>query len=111
MRVLARAGALVALILSVWISAPAIADTPAFDPDHRFVVVTFANDPYRPAAPAGTTGRRYASSGYGLAQGAYGNARRIASTYSLKEVASWPIKALGVHCVVYKIPDSRTIVQ
>ncbi len=109
MRVLARVGAFAALILSVWIGALAKADTPTFDPDHRFVVVTFANDPYRPAARAGTTGRRYASSGYGLAQGAHGNARRIASTYSLKEVASWPIKELGVHCVVYQIPDSRTI--
>src|SRR5690242_14046227 len=109
MRVLARAGVLAALILSAWIGAPATADTPAFDSAHHFVVVTFANDPYRPAARAGTTGRRYAGNGYGVAQGAHGNARRIASTYSLKEVASWPIKELGVHCVVYQIPDSRTV--
>jgi subtilisin family serine protease len=93
----------------VWIGAPAAADTPAFDNIHHFVVVTFANDPYRAAPPAGTTGRRYTGNGYGVAQGAHGNARRIASTYSLKEVASWPIKALGVHCVVYQIPDSRPV--
>ena len=109
MRVLARMGVLAALILTAWISAPATADTPAFDSAHHFVVVTFANDPYRPAAPAGTTGRHYAADGYGVAQGAHGNARRIASTYSLKEVASWPIKELRVHCVVYQIPDSRTV--
>jgi subtilisin family serine protease len=111
MRVLARAGALAALILSAWIGAPATADTPGFDNIHHFVVVTFANDPYRPAARAGTTGRRYAGGSYGVAQGAHGNARRIANTYSLKEVASWPIKALDVHCVVYQIPDSRTVAE
>jgi subtilisin family serine protease len=75
------------------------------------VVVTFANDPYGPASRAGTTGRRYAGSSYGVAQGAHGNASRIARTYSLKQVASWPIKALGVHCVVYQIPDSRPVTE
>jgi subtilisin family serine protease len=109
MRVLARASALAALVLSAWISAPASADTDQFDTGHRFVVVTFANDPYRPASRAGTTGRRYAGGTYGVAQGAHNNAERVASTYSLKQVASWPIKALGVHCVVYEIPDARSV--
>jgi subtilisin family serine protease len=98
------------LVLSAWISAPASADsTDRFDTDHHFVVVTFANDPYRPASRAGTTGRRYTGGTYGVAQGAHSNAERIASTYSLKQVASWPIKALGVHCVVYEIPDARPV--
>jgi subtilisin family serine protease len=113
MRVLARLGAITALVLSAWTSSSVLADTapPPFEGDHHFVVVTFANDPYRPASPAGTTGRRYASSGYGVAQGAQSNARRIASAYSLKEIASWPIKALGVHCVVYQIPDARSVAE
>jgi subtilisin family serine protease len=109
MRALALAGVLAALVLSAGITSPTVADTPTFEADHHFVVVTFANEPYSPAARAGSTGRHYAASSYGVAQGAQGNARRIASAYSLKEVASWPIKALGVHCVVYQIPDTRTV--
>ena len=110
MRVLARVSALAALVLSAWISAPATADTATqFDTGHHFVVVTFANDPYRPASRAGTSGRRYTGGTYGVAQSAHNNAQRIASAYSLKQVVSWPIKALGVHCVVYEIPDARPV--
>ena len=113
MRLFARVSALAALVLSAWTSAPAIADTAAtpFDAGHRFVVVTFANDPYRPTSRAGSTGRRYTGGTYGVAQGAHNNAQRIANTYSLKEVASWPIKELGVHCVVYEIPDVRSVTE
>src|SRR4051812_27002073 len=104
MRFPARACALAALVLSAWIGAPATADTaaPAFDNGHHFVVVTFANDPFRPTSRAGTTGRRYSGGTYGVAQGAHNNAQRVARTYSLKQVDSWPIKQLGVHCVVYE---------
>jgi subtilisin family serine protease len=113
MRVFARAGALSALVLSAWISTPATADTAAakFDNGHPFVVVTFANDPYRPASRAGSTGRHYAGGSYGLAQGARNSAQRVAAAYSLRQVASWPIKELGVHCVVYEIPDSRPVTE
>jgi subtilisin family serine protease len=113
MRVFAPLSALAALILSAWIGAPASADTTAaqFDSGHHFVVVTFANDPNRPASRAGTTGRRYTGGLYGLAQSAHSNAQRVASTYSLRQVASWPIKALGVHCVVYEIPDARPVAE
>jgi len=105
-----RASALAALVLSAWIGAPASADpTPSFDNGHHFIVVTFANDPLRPTSRAGTTGRRYTGGTYGLAQGARNNAQRIANTYSLKQVDSWPIKQLGVHCVVYEIPDNRPV--
>src|ERR1700761_1387975 len=112
MRVLLRASALFVLVLSAWISAPASADTePSFDTGHHFVVVTFANDPFRPTSRAGTTGRRYAGGSYGAAQVAHNNAQRIANTYSLKQVDSWPIKQLGVHCVVYEILDDRTVAE
>jgi subtilisin family serine protease len=118
MRVFARAGALAAMVLSALVlsglaGAPATADTAAskFDTGHQFVVVTFANDPYRPPARAGSTGRRYTGGSYGLAQGARSNAQRVAATYSLRQVASWPIKELGVHCVVYEIPDARSITE
>jgi subtilisin family serine protease len=113
MRLFARAGALAALVLFAWAGAPATADTAdsKFDTGHQFVVVTFANDPYRPASRAGSSGRHYAGGSYGLALGATNNARRIASVYSLRQVASWPIKALGVHCVVYEILDSRSVTE
>jgi subtilisin family serine protease len=112
MRAFMRASALAALVLSAWIGAPASADpSPPFDNGHHFVVVTFANDPFRPASRAGTTGRRYTGGTYGLAQGAHNNAQRIANTYSLKQVDSWPIKQLGVHCVVYEIPDDRPVAE
>src|SRR5712675_1152897 len=118
MRAFARVGVHAALILSALVlfalaGAPATADTAAskFDTGHQFVVVTFANDPYRPAPRAGTTGRRYAGGTYGLAQAAHNNAQRVAAAYSLRQVASWPIKELGVHCVVYEIPDSRSVVE
>jgi subtilisin family serine protease len=113
MRVFARAGALAVLVLSAWIGALAAADTAdsRFDTGHQFVVVTFANAPYRPASRAGTTGRHYAGGTYGLAQNAHNNAQRVATTYSLRQIASWPIKELGVHCVVYEIPDSRSVAE
>jgi subtilisin family serine protease len=113
MRSFARVSAFAALVLSAWIGAPATADTATtqFDTDHQFVVVTFANDPYRPASRAGSTGRRYTGGTYGVAQGAHNNAQRIATAYSLKQVASWPIKELGVHCVVYEIPDARSVAK
>src|SRR4030081_1626149 len=111
MRVPARASTFAALVLSAWTSAPADAGAASFHPRHHFVVVTFANDPYRPASRAGTTGRRYTGGTYGVAQGAHNNAQRVASAYSLKQVASWPIKELGVHCVVYEIPDLRSVTE
>jgi subtilisin family serine protease len=110
MRAFLRASALAALVLSAWIGAPTSADpTPSFENGHRFVVVTFANDPHRPTSRAGTTGRRYTGGTYGVAQGAHNNAQRVAITYSLKQVDSWPIKQLGVHCVVYEITDGRPV--
>jgi subtilisin family serine protease len=113
MRVFARAGALSALVLLALAGAPATADTAAskLDTGHQFVVVTFANAPYRPASRAGSTGRHYSGGSYGLAQSAYNNAQRVAAAYSLRQVASWPIKELGVHCVVYEIPDSRSVAE
>src|SRR5579863_1089835 len=112
MRSLARICAWAVLILSAaGSSGPASAAEPGFDPAHRFVVVTFANEPLRPVPHAGTTGNRYGGDGYSVAQSAYERARRVATTYSLRQVASWPIRALAIHCVVYEIPDSRSVAE
>ena len=120
MRSLARA---CVLNLAVFAATPevgaAFADPPA-PAAHRFaspqadrtyprIVVTFANPIQQPIGPAGTTGRHYSGGGYFVGQSAHQMAKRVASTYSLKEVASWPIKTLSIHCVVYEILDNRPV--
>jgi subtilisin family serine protease len=76
---------------------------------HPRVVVTFANVPRQSPGPAGSTGRRYTGDGYLLAQSAHSDAKRVATRYSLREVANWPIRSLAIHCVVYEIPDDRPV--
>ncbi len=111
MRVLARICASVALmfLLCGGSGAQVAAAEPSFDPAHRFIVVTFANEPFGTVPHAGTTSSRYGGDDYSIGQTAFTKARRVASKYSLRQVASWPIKELGVHCVVYEITDSRTV--
>jgi subtilisin family serine protease len=89
-------------------SLPAVSSTKT-DSQHLRVVVTFANDPRQSPGPAGSTGRRYTGGGYVVTQSAHQQAKRVATQYSLREVASWPIKTLAVHCVVYEIPDDRSL--
>jgi subtilisin family serine protease len=76
---------------------------------HARVVVTFANEPRQSPGPAGSTGRRYTGDGYLLAQSAHTQAKRVAAKYALREIANWPIRSLAIHCVVYEIPDDRTV--
>jgi subtilisin family serine protease len=76
---------------------------------HARVVVTFANEPRQSPGPAGSTGRRYTGDGYLLAQSAHSQAKRVAAKYALREIANWPIRALAIHCVIYEIPDDRSV--
>ncbi|HVW70970.1 MAG TPA: S8 family serine peptidase, partial [Steroidobacteraceae bacterium] len=76
---------------------------------HARVVVTFANEPRQAPTSAGSTGRHYSGDGYLLAQSAHRQSKRVAAKYSLREIANWPIRALAVHCVVYEIPDDRSV--
>jgi len=73
------------------------------------IVVAFANEPHTTPGLAGTTGSHYAGDGYRVAQSAQQQARRVAAAYALRPVASWPIKALSMHCVVYEITDGRPV--
>jgi subtilisin family serine protease len=73
------------------------------------IVVAFANAAHAAPGPAGTTGSRYGGSGYAVGQSASQQAKRIASAYALREVASWPIQALAMHCVVFEISDGRSV--
>jgi subtilisin family serine protease len=74
-------------------------------------VVAFANEPRNAPEPAGSTGRRYGGSGYRVSQSAERLAQRVASDYALREVASWPIRELAMHCVVYEITGGRSAAE
>ncbi|MBS0578310.1 MAG: S8 family serine peptidase [Proteobacteria bacterium] len=94
------------LAILCWLPGTGVAD-----PAGPRIIVAFANQPHVSPAPAGTTGSHYAGVGYNVAQDANGQARRIARTYSLRALDSWPIQALALHCVVYEITDGREVTQ
>lgn len=71
------------------------------------IVVAFANEPRSAPGPAGATGRRYSGDGYRVSQSAETKARHVASDYALRELASWPIRELAMHCVVFEIENGR----
>lgn len=71
------------------------------------IVVAFANEPLAAPGPAGTTGARYGGTGYRVGQSAQRQAHSVAAQYSLREVRSWPIAVLSMHCVVYEITNGR----
>jgi hypothetical protein len=75
---------------------------------HPLILVTFSNQPRGLPNPAGTTGRHYQGDGYLLTQSAQRMSQVVAATYSLRLIASWPIKALAVQCVIYEVPDGRS---
>ena len=70
-----------------------------------YLVVTIRN-PVEPAAlQAASTPRGYGGLGHYLAGGtALAQARALEREYGLKEVSSWPIALLDVHCLVYDLP-------
>jgi subtilisin family serine protease len=84
--------------------APAVAPAAAELPR---IVVAFANQPRSAPGPAGATGRRYSGDGYRVSQDAEREARRVAAAYALREVASWPIRELSMHCVIFEITNGR----
>jgi subtilisin family serine protease len=114
MRAIVHASLLSLVIVSAGtensIASPPVATASAqSEVRHARVVVTFANEPRQSPGPAGSTGRRYTGDGYLLAQSAHSQAKRVAAKYALREIANWPIKSLAIHCVVYEIPDDRSV--
>jgi hypothetical protein len=75
------------------------------------IVVAFANPAYTPPSAPGTTGARYGGDGYRVSQGAQQQVRSVAAAYALREVLSWPIRTLSMHCVVFEITDGRSAAQ
>jgi subtilisin family serine protease len=78
----------------------------------NFVVVTVRNDPRPLATRAGSTLRGYDSAGlYGVTSAARATVRAITKDYGLREVSAWPIAALRVHCVVFRVPADTAPAQ
>ena len=71
-----------------------------------YVVITIRN-PVEPAAiQAASTPRGYGGLGRYMAGGtALAQARALERQYGLREVSSWPIALLDVHCLVYALPQ------
>jgi subtilisin family serine protease len=75
------------------------------------LIVAFANHPHAAPGPAGTTGSHYGGAGYSVGQSAQSQAHRVARTYALHALDSWPIQGLALHCVVFEITDGREVAQ
>jgi hypothetical protein len=61
---------------------------------------------------AGATLRGYDSAGlYGVTSAARATVRAITKDYGLHEVSAWPIAALRVHCIVFRVPENAVPVQ
>jgi subtilisin family serine protease len=101
--VLALAGAVAAGVVLAGEPAAATAAGTAALPR---IVVAFANEPRSAPGPAGSTGPHYAGGAY-VSQSAERTARRVASDYALRQIASWPIRELAMHCVVYEVGGGR----
>lgn len=73
----------------------------------RLIVVTVANPTSAVATRAGSTMRGYDGAGsYSASVAAHSTVSELVREYSLQEVAAWPIDALHVHCIVFRIPDN-----
>jgi len=93
-------------------AGPALAAPPdAAGASRPKIVVTFANEPLAAPGPAGTTGSHYDGTGYGVGQSAERSARSVAAAYDLREVRSWPIQVLSMHCVVFEIANGRPVAE
>lgn len=98
-------GVLVFALLPACMSTPPHAIQWSEVTDHeRLIVVTIRNDSPMLVPRAGSTVRSYmAPSRYSLAPATLMHARALATEYKLREVTGWPIRLLGVHCLVYEL--------
>jgi hypothetical protein len=75
----------------------------------REIIVAVRDQPPRWRPRAGSMARPYPSSRpYRGSPEARQTASRIAATFDLVPVASWPIRLLDLHCVVYRVPGERS---
>jgi subtilisin family serine protease len=96
--------------LAILVGSALAAPPPATQAGPR-IVVAFANHPYTAPGAAGATASHYGGDGYRVAQSAQQQAHRVAAAYSLRELASWPIRVLSMHCVVFEITNGRPVAE
>jgi subtilisin family serine protease len=71
-----------------------------------YIVVTIRNPVSLPITRAASTPRGYDSVGaYSAGAVVRSKSRAIAADFHLREVSRWPIALLGVHCLVYAVPE------
>ena len=113
----ARLFALVALVAALGACAPPRPTQPKSDKvspglvgassmdTRRDIVLAVANPIDPPATHAGSSLLGYTPSGsYGAGQRAASTLAALKESYGIREVAGWPIKALGVYCIVLEPP-------
>jgi hypothetical protein len=82
----------------------------AFQMPQRYMVVTLPNPVNLVPSHVASTPRGYDNVGPYQAGSAPRRAgRAIAVSYRLREVSSWPIAVLGVHCIVYELPEDADL--
>jgi len=74
----------------------------------RLVIVTVDNDATTALRRPGSTRTAYSAAAYQASDAALATMRQLAGRYGLTEVAAWPIRALQVHCAVFRIPPQAT---
>lgn len=77
--------------------------------ESRQILVTFIDERIL-RAPSGTPGRYYGGArDYQSSTWARRLSARIAADHGLSLVKEWPMLVLGVHCVVYEVPDAARL--
>ena len=88
----------------VRIDSRALSDQVTRAPE-RYIIAAVDNQPIAFIAHAGGSPRGYDSvTDYGPSAHARKTLREVESEYGLREVDSWPIEALGMHCAVLELP-------
>jgi subtilisin family serine protease len=109
---LARLALLMAVVLTACAATPdqpaggMLPDGARHDPG-RYIVVTIRDSGAAQRTHATPMSRGYSvNRPYTASNAARSAAHSLASEYGLQEAASWPIVLLGVHCVVYEVPET-----
>lgn len=85
-------------------AAPALMSPEAREQAEQYIVVTVANRPAMRSGGVGGTVRGYQETGgYRASPAAKALVEQLVREHSLTLVSEWPIEALQVHCVVFRI--------
>jgi hypothetical protein len=72
-----------------------------------YMVVTIKNEPFGTPGEAGSSVRHYSAGEYSVAGAAKSAAKALARDYGLKEASTWPISALHVYCVLFRVTTTE----